>query len=145
MTFANFPINLAANYLFDGSELIKNSFVAVDNASAITYIGKKNEALIERPRMIFYNGIISPNFTIAKKDLISQRNALSQLIKISIEDPNLPFVELLKLYTSGSASINENFGTGKLEQGKTTGIILLQNVDLINLRLKIDTFVKILI
>ncbi|MDD3859898.1 MAG: amidohydrolase family protein [Bacteroidales bacterium] len=57
--------HFAANYIFDGKSLIKNSLITVDNSNNIIYVGKENEALIERPKMIFYNGILSPGFVNA--------------------------------------------------------------------------------
>ncbi len=137
-------LNLAANYLFDGYELIKNSYITLDRAGTIIYVGKKDEGLIERPRMIFYNGIISPCFANAEKDVISQRNELSKLKEISIENPQLSLIEILKLYTSDYALLKSVLNSGRLEKGIAPGIILLENLDLINLKLKVDTFVKIL-
>jgi len=43
--------HFAANYIFDGKSLIKNSIVSVDDSGLITFVGKENDALIERPRM----------------------------------------------------------------------------------------------
>jgi cytosine/adenosine deaminase-related metal-dependent hydrolase len=57
--------HFAANYIFDGQSLIKNSLITVDTSGKIIYIGKENDALIERPKMIFYNGILSPGFVNA--------------------------------------------------------------------------------
>lgn len=57
--------HFAANYIFDGESFIKNSFLSIDDSGKIIYIGKENEALIEKPRMIFYNGILSPGFVNA--------------------------------------------------------------------------------
>lgn len=57
--------HFAANYIFDGESLIKNSLITVDNSGRIIYVGKENDALIERPKMIFYNGILSPGFVNA--------------------------------------------------------------------------------
>lgn len=54
--------HFAANYIFDGEDLIKNSVVTVNNSGEIIYVGKENEGLTERPFQIFYNGIISPGF-----------------------------------------------------------------------------------
>jgi len=57
--------HFAANYIFDGENLIKNSFISVDENNKIIYVGKENEGLTERPLMIFYNGILTPGFVNA--------------------------------------------------------------------------------
>jgi len=54
--------HFAANYIFDGENLIKNSFISVDENNKIIYVGKENEGLTERPLMIFFNGILTPGF-----------------------------------------------------------------------------------
>lgn len=54
--------HFAANYIFDGETLIKNAFVSVDNAGVIKYVSKENEALSEKPFMMFLNGILCPGF-----------------------------------------------------------------------------------
>ncbi|HPX77035.1 MAG TPA: hypothetical protein PLW77_10665, partial [Bacteroidales bacterium] len=54
--------HFAANYIFDGQNLIKNAFVSVDENNTIQFISDENQALTERPFMSFYNGIISPGF-----------------------------------------------------------------------------------
>ncbi len=96
--------HFAANYIFDGAKLIKNSLISVNDAGEICYIGKENEGLTERPFMIFYNGIICPGMVNAhchlelsdfeKKDeagkgmthfiksIISRRNSSIDLCKL---------------------------------------------------------------
>lgn len=50
----------AANYIFDGSRLIKNACISRNDDDTIL-VGEENSGLIERPQMIFYNGIICPS------------------------------------------------------------------------------------
>lgn len=57
--------HFAANYIFDGNNLIKNSYISVDDSGKICYTGKADEGLTERPFMIFYNGIICPGMVNA--------------------------------------------------------------------------------
>lgn len=57
--------HFAANYIFDGNNIIKNSCISVDENGTIRYIGKAGEGLTERPFMIFYNGIICPGMVNA--------------------------------------------------------------------------------
>ncbi len=54
--------HFAANYIFDGYKLIKNAFISVNNLGEITYVSSENEALNEKARMEFHNGIIAPGF-----------------------------------------------------------------------------------
>ena len=55
----------AANYIFDGKSLIKNSLISIDESGKIIFVGKENDALSEKPQMIFYNGILCPGFVNA--------------------------------------------------------------------------------
>ncbi|MDR2009624.1 MAG: hypothetical protein LBQ22_04005 [Bacteroidales bacterium] len=137
--------HFAANYLFNGSKLIKNSYLSVDDNGIIRYVSKEGEATIERPRMIFYNGIISPYFITDKNDIASHKKSLDTLKKISFTQPEIPLVELLKLYISDFAETKKDTTTKILKKGIKSGIILIENLDLINLKLKDNTFVKILI
>lgn len=90
--------HFAANYIFNGRKLIKNAFVSVGDLGEIVYISPENEALIEKPQMSFYNGIISPGFINAhchlelsdKKYSYIDPPGLSQFIKDVLEDRNLP-------------------------------------------------------
>lgn len=54
--------NIAAHYVFTGTELIKNAYITVDKQGKIIFVSNENEALKERERTIFYNGIICPAF-----------------------------------------------------------------------------------
>jgi cytosine/adenosine deaminase-related metal-dependent hydrolase len=76
----------AANYIFTGEELIKNSYISVDKSGTISYIGKENEGQIERPFMIFYNGIICPGFVNAHCHL-----ELSDFVKSDEEGKGLTY------------------------------------------------------
>ncbi len=55
-------IHLAANYIFTGKKLLKNAYISVDKKGKILFVSKENGALVEKEKMIFYNGIISPAF-----------------------------------------------------------------------------------
>ncbi len=55
----------AANFIFDGYKLIKNAYVGINTSNEIVYVSSENEALKEKERMIFYNGIICPSFVNA--------------------------------------------------------------------------------
>ncbi len=52
--------HFAANYIFDGSKLIKNAYISVDNYEKIIFVSAENQALREKPFMKFYNGILCP-------------------------------------------------------------------------------------
>ncbi len=52
--------HFAANYIFNGRNLIKNAFLSVDADGKILYVSEENEALIEKALMAYYNGILCP-------------------------------------------------------------------------------------
>lgn len=53
-------IHIAAKYIFDGYNFIKNAFISVDDNGYIKYISKSGESLQEKSRMLFYSGILMP-------------------------------------------------------------------------------------
>jgi aminodeoxyfutalosine deaminase len=76
--------HFAANYIFDGVKLIKNAFVSFDNNGVIKYVSEENEALTERPFMMFLNGILCPGFVNAHCHL-----ELSDINKIDVNTDGL--------------------------------------------------------
>lgn len=164
-------LHFAANYIFNGDVLIKNSLVTTDEQGEILFVGKEGDAIKERPHMIFFNGIISPGFIFNKtfenhtdiiknvnlnnnhpessRDIISkgeyQRDILDFIKNINKEYPELGLLNILRKFTKEAADIIKCREIGRLQKGLSPVIILLENIDLIDKKLKNDTFVKILI
>lgn len=137
--------HFAAHYIFDGETLIKNSFITVGESGIIKYISKRDEGLIERPRMIFFNGIICPSFITINNVLEEKRNVLSDIKSFSKKNEQFTLVEILKIFTKDYAILLGKLELGRLEIGLNPGIILLENIDIQNLKIKNNTTVTILI
>lgn len=54
--------HFAANYVFTGTDFIKNCCLSFSDDGRLIEIGAENSGLEERERMIFLNGIICPQF-----------------------------------------------------------------------------------
>ena len=54
--------HFAANYVFTGSDFIRNCCLSFSDEGKLLEIGAENSGLVERERMIFLNGIICPCF-----------------------------------------------------------------------------------
>lgn len=96
--------HFAANYVFNGESFIRNSCISFDEKGYLFCVGSENSGLVERERMIFYNGILCPNFVA------------------SIPKSDIPVQGFLK-------SLNLNF-----TRQTRLPIILLENIDLLTLR-----------
>ena len=56
--------HFAANYIFNGSDFVKNACLSFGDDGHLLSIGVENSGIEEKERMIFYNGIICPRFSI---------------------------------------------------------------------------------
>lgn len=54
--------HFAANYVFTGSDFIRNCCLSFSDEGKLLEIGAENSGLVEMERMIFLNGIICPHF-----------------------------------------------------------------------------------
>jgi len=54
--------HFAANYVFTGTDFIRNCCLSFSDEGNLVEIGRENSGLMERERMIFLNGIICPHF-----------------------------------------------------------------------------------
>ncbi|MDR2836461.1 MAG: hypothetical protein LBV69_09800 [Bacteroidales bacterium] len=129
----------AANYFFDGESFVKNALISVDDSFEICFSGKPDEGLIERQRMIFYSGIIMPDFNIIKKRNNQDISILSsimikELINYQIHENNLAkaLIEIFEI-------------KDKILSGSKTKLLLLQNLVLTNLTITtISNFIEII-
>lgn len=71
---------------------------------------------------------------------------ISELISLQMHFPALSLEDLLKWATiNGARALGEDDNFGKIEAGKKPGLLLLQNVDLINMKLLPESYVTRLI
>ncbi len=73
-------------------------------------------------------------------------NILSELITLQVHYPSLSIEDLILWATlNGAKALGRDDSFGKIEQSKKPGLLLLQNVDLINMKLLPDSFVTRLV
>lgn len=136
-------INLAANYIYDGLKLKKNAYVSVDNQGKILYVSDENEALVERERTIFYNGIISPGFVNSHchielsslKKRIPQNIGMTEFInnvsRIRTQSNNQIKQEILKadqlMYNNGISAVGDIMNTDNSIEIKRSSKIYYHN------------------
>jgi cytosine/adenosine deaminase-related metal-dependent hydrolase len=71
---------------------------------------------------------------------------ISEMITLQKHFPSLSLEDLVKWATiNGAKALGEDDNFGKLETGKKPGLLLLQNVDLINMKLLPESYVTRLI
>jgi cytosine/adenosine deaminase-related metal-dependent hydrolase len=71
---------------------------------------------------------------------------ISEMISLQKHSPSLSIEELVKWATiNGARALGEEDNFGKIEVGKTPGLLLLQNVDLINMKFLPDSYATRLI
>lgn len=125
--------HIAANYIFDGNNLIKNSYISINDNNQITYIGKENELTFEKSKMLFVNGIIYPSviapYYINKNNLYNDEyiyiyqqdikytsnncerqafeNGINALVKMEITDNNSSNIILLNSLSKNFVQIKE--------------------------------------
>lgn len=88
--------HFAANYVFTGSDFIRNCCLSFSDEGRLVEIGEENSGLEERERMIFHNGIICPFFDaklMNDKDMCL-RDFLFSLDSHFDENTSLPVVLL---------------------------------------------------
>lgn len=61
-------MHFAANYVFTGSNFVRNCCLSFSDEGKLVEIGGENSGLVERERMIFLNGIICPYFDTKRLD-----------------------------------------------------------------------------
>ncbi len=105
--------HFAANYVFDGRTFIKNCRLSFGDDAQLISVGRENSGFEEKERMIFYNGILCPDFNI---DLLKENK--------------LPLREFLM-------SLGLNFADSSM-----LPVVLLENVDLQTLNFTNETIAK---
>jgi cytosine/adenosine deaminase-related metal-dependent hydrolase len=76
----------------------------------------------------------------------NQLSILSELITLQLNFPSLSVLELVVWATiNGARALGKDDQFGKIEPGKNPGLVLLQNVDLINMKLLSESSAKRLI
>jgi cytosine/adenosine deaminase-related metal-dependent hydrolase len=88
------------------------------------------------------------NIVIGTDSLASntQLSIISELITLQQSFPSLSITELVEWATiNGAMALGKDDQFGRIEPGKNPGLVLIQNVDLVNMKLLADSSVKRLI
>lgn len=88
--------HFAANYIFTGSEFVKNACLTYSNEGRLLWLGAENSGLQEKERMYFLNGVICPYFDVnqLKNNRLSMKEFLYSLNVMFDKDSKLPVVLL---------------------------------------------------
>jgi cytosine/adenosine deaminase-related metal-dependent hydrolase len=166
---------LAAQYIItNAGPALKRAIVTTEDDGTIICIEDTAGDLKEKHSTEFYNGIIIPGFVNCHchpelsllKGYISEREGLDnniyeegivlsadfcnsileELKTLQFNFPEISTDDLIFWATAHAArALGKEDQFGKIEQGKNPGLLLLQNVDLINLKLLPESFVTRLI
>ncbi len=85
--------HFAANYVFDGKNFVRNACISFDASGKLLSVGEENSGLVERERMIFYNGILCPYFSRHLPENIPLKPFLESL-DLNFKDAELPVILL---------------------------------------------------
>lgn len=130
---------LSAQYVFTNSgPPLKRGIITIGDDGTILGIESTGGDLHERHSVEFYNGIIMPGFVnLASND---KPDILGELKTLQHNFPTLSLTDLIALSTIKGAKVTGDHKYGKIEKGAKPGLFLLQNVDLINLKLLEDSY-----
>jgi cytosine/adenosine deaminase-related metal-dependent hydrolase len=165
---------LAAQYIITNSgPPLKRAVVTTEDDGTIISIEDTAGDLNEKHSTEFYNGIIIPGFVnchlepshlkgyistsmsvpdniMCKEGIVLSadicNSILEKLKTLQFNFPEILLKDLIFWATSnGARALGEEDKFGKIEPGKNPGLLLLQNVDLINMKLLPESFVTRLI
>lgn len=100
--------HFAANYVFDGKRFIRNACISFDNNGKLQCVGEENSGLVERERMIFYNGVLCPFFLCSLPKNVPLKPFLESLDLI-FNDAKLPIILLENVDLEAMAFTNDTF------------------------------------
>lgn len=100
--------HFAANYVFDGKNFVRNACISFDASGKLLSVGKENSGLVERERMIFYNGVLCPFFICSLPKNVLMKPFLSSL-NLNFDNAKLPVVLLENVDLEAMAFTNDTF------------------------------------
>jgi cytosine/adenosine deaminase-related metal-dependent hydrolase len=141
--------SLAAQYVITNTgRPLKRAVITTEDDGTIISIEDTSGALTEKRSTEFYNGIIVPGFVNSHchpelSDLIS---IFEELKTVQLHSIDIPIEDLVSWATiNGARAIGEQDLLGSIEPGKKPGLLLIENVDLQNMRLLPESTVRRLI
>ena len=152
------PLPSIANYIpYENPLLLVHNTVTTDKDIEFASSHFKNLYWCFCPNANLYIEKKLPDFsmffnkkckTTVGTDSLASNKLLSVLAELKTISANVPFVplsELLKWATlNGAEFLNISDKYGSIEKGKSPGILLLENVNIENMQLQIDSKVKVL-
>jgi aminodeoxyfutalosine deaminase len=136
--------------------LVHNTFTDIDTVKAVNQREKIFWCLCPNSNIYIENKIPPVGMLLEEGcDLIIGTDSLASNTRLSILEelktlqkhfPSIPLEEMIMWSTiNGARALNEESSFGTIEPGKKSGLILLQNIDLINKKLLPESLVRRLI
>jgi cytosine/adenosine deaminase-related metal-dependent hydrolase len=141
--------NLTAQYIITNTgRPLKRAVITTDDDGTIINIEDTAGSLTEKHSTEFYNGIIVPGFVNSHShlELSNMISILEELKTLQMNWPDIPIEVLVSWATiNGAKALGEQDVYGSIEPGKKPGLLLIENVDLQNMRLLPGSTVRRLI
>jgi cytosine/adenosine deaminase-related metal-dependent hydrolase len=141
--------SLTAQYVITNTgRPLKRAVITTEDDGTIISIEDTAGALTERRSTEFYNGIIVPGFVNSQSqlELSHMISILEELKTLQLKFPDITIEDLVSGATiSGGRALGEYHRFGSIEPGKKPGLLLIENVDLQNMKLLPESFVRRLI
>jgi aminodeoxyfutalosine deaminase len=134
--------HIAAHYVFNGHRFLKDAYISLDDSGKVFFVSEENQALNERERMIFYNGIIAPAFINAHchlelsglknktdigKGLTKFINSVAKLNHEQEQNEEIIKQYDRKMYLNGIQAVGDIMNGGKSLQVKSNSKIRYHN------------------
>jgi cytosine/adenosine deaminase-related metal-dependent hydrolase len=130
--------------------LVHNTFADRDTIKAVKQRGKTFWCLCPRSNIHILNKVSPVEMLLEENcDIIIGTDSLASNSRLSILDelktlqkyfPDIPLTEIISWATiNGARALNSEKLYGKIEQGKRPGLVLLENIDLVNMKFLPET------
>jgi cytosine/adenosine deaminase-related metal-dependent hydrolase len=141
--------SLTAQYVITNTcRPLKRAVITTEDDGTIISIEDTAGALTEKGSTEFYNGIIVPGFVNSHchLELSHMISILEDLKTLQLKFPDITIEDLVSGATiNGARALGEQVRFGSIEPGKKPGLLLIENVDLLNMKLLPESFVRRLI
>jgi cytosine/adenosine deaminase-related metal-dependent hydrolase len=141
--------SLSAQYVFTNTgRPLKRAVITTEDDGTIINIEDTTGTLREKHSTEFYNGIIVPGFVDphCHPDLSHFISILEELKTLQLNFQDIPVEDLVSWATiNGAKTLRKLDRFGSIEPGKKPGLLLIENVDLQNMRLLPESVVTRLI
>lgn len=141
--------SLSAQYVITNiGRPLKRPVITTGDDGTIISIEDTGGTLTEKRSTEFYNGIIVPGFVNSHchPELSQLISILEELKTLQFNMPDIPIENLVMWATiNGAKALGKQDVYGSIEPGKKPGLLLIENVDLQNMKLLPESTVRRLI